>query len=288
VASDRSELEARVRARWERIDWTSPLPPDSPGMPEGHYMGLDPLGLDPARRVALGRLFACFTCELFVHFEAYVIRYLERFGDRVPALPPAAIERFVAEERVHSEMFHRLLTKLRPDLYSGRRLRFLRWSPADDAALALAPVGTFFLLAWLFEEITLFVPRVMEESPAECAPLALDVMRLHAKEEQPHVAMDACVMEHLCARPRWLGRLEAGLALSLLVYVDGKAQRGWRRLVDRATIELGLDARQQALVEQRGPSRSDRFGMESFASKIDERGLPGGTLLGWALRREIA
>ena len=86
-----------MRARWERIDWTAPLPPDSPGMPEGHYMGLDPLGLDPARRVALGRLFTCFTCELFVHFEGYVIRYLERVD------PSAA-----ARARAHYSCFNEI------------------------------------------------------------------------------------------------------------------------------------------------------------------------------------
>jgi para-aminobenzoate N-oxygenase AurF len=279
-----------ARARWDRLDWASPISPSAFVMPEAHYVDVAGLGLSERQRVGLNRLFACFTCELFVHFEAYVIEYLGRPGRPVPALAPTLVERMVAEERVHSEMFCRLLHKLRPDLYpAGGGLRFFRWRGGDEAAVRLAPVGTFFLLAWLFEEITLFVPRALDESPGQCAPLVAAVMRLHAKEERPHVAIDARVMAHLAGRrPRLRAGVETALALPLLAYVDGKVRRAWRRLVALAGAELGLSAGQRAALRERRPSQSDRWGTQSFVERMAAVDLAGAGLLRWALRRGVA
>ena len=73
-----AKLRAAARRRWEELDWTSPIPEASLVIPEAHYMDLTALGLTSDQRLKLNRLFACFTCELFIHFEEYVIRHLER------------------------------------------------------------------------------------------------------------------------------------------------------------------------------------------------------------------
>ena len=46
----------------------------------------------------------------------------------------------VAEERVHAEVFRRLLHTLRPDLYPDGAPRFLRWGAGDELAL-IPPVS---------------------------------------------------------------------------------------------------------------------------------------------------
>lgn len=289
VHTDR--LNTSVRQRWEHIDWATPLPPTALVIPEDHY-AVDLTGLDRSQRVRLNRLLACFTCELFIHFEAYVTTYLTRSSHRVPMLSGALIERFVAEERVHSEMFQRLLHRLRPDLYpeatatSAGPTHFLRWGPGDDAALQLAPTGTFFLLAWLFEEITLFVPQALDAAPASCSSLVADVMRLHAREEQPHVAIDARVLTHLSAnQPRWWLGAQTALTLPLLAYVDGKIQRAWGRLVALADDELRLTSAQRRRLRSRSPSQSDRWGMASFSEKLSDSDVAGAPLLCWTLRQ---
>jgi predicted metal-dependent hydrolase len=280
-----------VRRRWERIDWEAPLPPGFV-VAEANYMDVDRLGLTEPQRIALNRLFACFTCELFIHFERYVILYLQRSAHRVPTLARALIDRFIAEEVIHTEAFRRLLHRLRPDLYPGAdestRLRFLQWTGSDDLALKLAPAGTFFLLAWLFEEITLFMPDALDTRPEQCAALVTEVMRLHAREEQPHVAIDARVLSQLTERGRALSAaVQILLTLPLLVYVNTKIQKAGRRFVELAASELSLSAQQQRSIRDRGLTLSERWGMQSFARKLEDTDLVGAGLLCWALRREL-
>lgn len=278
-------LHASVRRRWEAIDW-EPAIPDTFVIPEAHYMAMEGLGLTHAQRVGLNRLFACFTCELFVHFEAYVIEYLEQHRGRVGFLSDDVVERFVAEERVHARMFRRLLGKLRPDLYRGdsAALRFLHWRRSDEFALSVSPPGTFFVLAWLFEEITLFVPPALEAVPEQSAALVHEVMRLHAHEELPHVAIDARVIAHLRSRDRRaVAALSTTFALPILAFVDHRVRRAWRRLVAHATTELGLTVAQARTLRDRGPSQSDVWGMQSFKRKIEAASVPGGRLLCLAL-----
>ena len=286
----RARIAALVRERWDRLDWSAPILP-ALVIPEIHYMDTAPLGLREWQRVRLNRLLACFTCELFIHFEGYVITYLERWPDRVAQLPAPLVRRFIAEEQVHAEMFHRLLHKLRPDLYdtgAAARRRFLRWRASDDLVLRLSPPGTFFLLAWLFEEITLMMPRILDESPDECAALLVQVMRQHADEERPHVAIDERMMDGLIRRgPRWRVRANTALALPLLAYVGTRVQLAWSTFVAHATDELALTVAQRRRLTDRGPSLSDRRGIESFTAKMDDTDLAGAPLLCWALRREL-
>lgn len=285
-----TRIAAAVRERWDRLDWTAAIP-EALVIPEAHYMDMAPLGLREWQRVRLNRLLACFTCELFIHFEGYVIAYLERWPERVPSLPRPLVTRFIAEERVHAEMFHRLLARLRPDLYDAgehARRRFLRWSASDDLALRLAPPGTFFLLAWLFEEITLMLPEVLAMAPGECSSLLADVMHLHAEEERPHVAIDERVLNQLIrGGPRWRVGAHTALALPLLAYVGGKVKHAWTALVAHADIEVALSSSQRRRLLARGPSLSDRLGIESFTRKLERRDLDAAPLLSWALRREL-
>jgi hypothetical protein len=279
-----------ARRRWEALGWGAAIPEATSALPEQHYLDLSSLGLNGAQRSRLNRAFACFTCELFIHFEGYVIAYLERRAGEIPGLSGALVRRFIHEEQVHSEMFLRLLHRLDPARYPDERapLRYLRWGVSDDTALKLAPLGAFFLLAWLFEEITLFVPRVIEEAGEPCDPLVVGVMQLHAREELPHVALDARVLEHLTrGLPRWRASAHSALALPLLAYVDGKVRRAWRRLVAEEGDGLGLTAAQRRALLGRGPSQSDRLGTESFVEKLQGSGLAGARAVGWVLRREL-
>jgi hypothetical protein len=268
--------EPALAGRWADIDWRAPVPADFL-IPEHHYR-LERSGLGPAQRVRLNHLAVCFSCELFIHFEQYLIAYLERHGER--AMSRRARDRFVAEERAHIEAFHRLLGAIRPDLYPGRSLRFLDWGRLDDLLVAATPTVSFFLLAALFEEITLFVPVVMEERLAQSFRPVLDVMRLHADEERSHVKLDQRVLAaERKRRPGWRIGGEVLLVLPLLYYLDRAVRGGWRRAVDRFAAEESIgEAERQRLLARPG-SRSDVLGMASFAGKLRASGLAGGALV---------
>jgi hypothetical protein len=291
--SKHARMLAAVRRSWDRIDFRAGVPRGAMVVPEAHYLDAPELGLSWHQRVELNRLMTCFTCELFVHFEGYVIQYLERSGDRIPEVPRAVLDRFVAEERVHVEAFRRLLHTLRPDLYPDglagpdSALRFLRWGAGDELAVRCAPVGTFFLLAWLFEEITLCMPRILAAHPGESAALVVEVMALHAEEEAPHVAIDEQVLARMRAAPAWAAHAQAALALPLLAYVDAVVRRAWRRVIELAAHELALTRAQRARLRDRGPSQSDRLGTASFCDKLSRADVAGTSLLRWALRREL-
>ncbi|MCS6901892.1 MAG: diiron oxygenase [Polyangiaceae bacterium] len=279
-----------TRRRWEALGWGVPIPTTRTALPERHYLDLSPLGMHEEQRARLNRAFTCFTCELFIHFEGYVIAYLERYPGKIRGLSRPMVQRFIHEEQIHSEMFRKLLHHLDPVRYPEEQalLRYLRWEATDDLALRVAPVGAFFLLAWLFEEITLFVPQVIDEARESCDPLVVGVMRLHAREELPHVALDGLVLAHLVREiPRWQAAMHTALALPLLAYVDRKVRGAWKRLVDEESSRLGLTERQRKGLLHRGPSWSDRLGMASFTEKLQESELPGAKLVGWVLRQEL-
>jgi len=134
--------ETHLAGRWAAIAWSQPVPADFL-IPEHHYR-LEGSGLGPAQRIRLNHLAVCFSCELFIHFERYLIAYLERHGER--AMARLARDRFAAEERAHIEAFYRLLRAIRPDLYPGRSLRFLGWGRRDDLLVLATPTVSFFLL----------------------------------------------------------------------------------------------------------------------------------------------
>lgn len=280
-----------VRRAWDSLDWDQPIIDAEFVIPEAHYGNFEQLGLSITQRLQLNRLLTCFTCELFIHFEHYVVRYLQRYPQRFSFLSDRAVARFVREEQVHIRAFERLLGCLRPDLYEsvhdGVRVQFLSWSHGDNHALRLAPVGTFFVLAWLFEEITLFVPQAFEGETSR-SELVQALMQLHAQEERGHVAIDRYVLEHLKQNTGAVSAYaQTVLALPLLAYVDRRVAAGWKQLVRQATRELGLNKAQRRALALRAPTQSDRLGMESFGSKMRAFELPGSKALCWGLEQAL-
>jgi hypothetical protein len=205
-------------------------------------------------------------------------------------LSERAVARFVREEQVHIHAFERLLGRLRPDLYTTQeatKRRFLPWSRGDNHALHLAPVGTFFVLAWLFEEITLFVPQAFE-GEASRSELVHALMQLHAQEERGHVAIDRYVLKHLKDNTGAVSAYtQTVLALPLLAYVDRRVATAWKRLLRLATVELGLTKAQRRVLALRAPTQSDRLGMVSFGTKMRAFELPGSKALCWGLEQAL-
>lgn len=265
---------------WERIDYATPVPDDFL-VPEHHWPALEAAPLERPVRVRANHLALRFSCEMFVHFERYVIEYLERYRSRTgDALGENQLQRFIDEERLHVDAFHRLLRLLRPDLYPDRRLRFLSWSAWDRWMLRVSPEITFFTLAALFEEMTLFVPVVMDERAEHSFAPVHQVMNLHAREERGHVALDERVLEAARARtPRWLFALQVLWSLPLMLYVDRVLAAAWRRAMQRFAEEEGLTRAQAAALRARKPSRSDVMGIRSFIEKVRRRPFPGGRIL---------
>jgi hypothetical protein len=267
---------------WSELDWNGAVP-RAELIDATHYAvaGLD--DLTAAQRIAFSHLATCHTCELFIHFERYLIEYAERHH---PGLPGGERpwRRFIDEERRHAAAFARLLTRIRPDLYPTGQPRFMRWSRADDFLVAVTRPVPFFLLAALFEEITLWVPRLMEAAPVHY-PLLLEVMSLHADEERRHIALDKRVLRHARdTAPRWRLRADVWSVLPLLVHCDRRARAGWRRMTAQLTAETGLDRRRHDL-DDRGASVSDRRGLQSFAAQLRELELPDGAALASLLER---
>ncbi len=242
--------------------------------------------LSPAQRVRLNHLSVRFSCESFIHFERYVIEYLERYPHRLGPLPEARVRRFVEEELVHVEAFWAALETLRPDLHGGRRLRMHRWGWVDRLILRVAPTVSFFLLAALFEEMTLFVPVVMDERPEESwAPLH-EAMRLHAKEERGHVALDERVLAHAAeTKLRPAVAVQALLSLLLMQCVQWKMDAAWKRGVEDFAREEGLTGAQRRALFGKRLSLSDELGMKSFTEKLRASPLPGAGLLRGVLSR---
>lgn len=294
-------MSTRTTTAWDGLDWSSlvcqpgQLPADFL-IPERHYASVEQLGLNRDQRLALNRLLTCFTCELFVHFEHYVITYLERHANRVAFLPREHVSRFVHEEKLHVRAFERLLQQVHPQLYGTEPVapdqalqrQFLRWDAGDDRAINLAPPLTFFLLAWLFEEVTLFVPAAWTKDGGGRTSLVRQIMVLHAREERGHVDIDRRVLATLGKggfAPRVLA--QTLLTLPLLVYVDRKVAKAWPHLVARAVAELGLDQSAARKLRSRVPTLSDRLGIASFARQLAQSEIAGGGLLGWILSKSV-
>lgn len=282
-----------IRHRWEQLDWQTDLPTNGPVISETHYLDVQSLSLPETDRWKLNRMLACFTCELFIHFERYLVEFLERHRRQIDFIPKAAIDRFVAEEKVHTASFYRLLCKLRPDLYATHNhpregMRFLVWSIGDEAAVSFAPVASFFLLAWLFEEITIFLPIALNEQQEQCSPLVSEVMKLHAKEEVSHVAIDERILLNLKKRQSYAKCVtDTILSVPILAYADTRAKQGWAKVVELLRTEIDLNQMQTERLLRRGPSKSDRMGITSFANKIEQSHFPLTSILAQVLRLEL-
>ena len=267
---------------WNAIDWSLPVP-RAELIAADHYAVERLDHLTPGQRIAFSHLATCHTCELFIHFERYLIEYVERHIATLPG-GSARWRRFVADERRHVAAFERLLVRIRPDLYAHGEPRFMRWGRADDLLVALTRPVPFFLLAALFEEITLWVPQMMQGAQVH-DPIVFEVMQLHADDERRHIAMDKLVLREARDRlPDWQLRVDVWSVLPLLVHCDRRARAGWKRMTAQLATEHRID---RSDVEDRAASLSDRRGMESFAEQLRQLELPGGAQLASVLERSV-
>ena len=279
-----SSPPARRVLGWDDIDYSVPVP-DSFVLPETHWPGLRAADLTPRQRVAANQLAASFSCEMFIHCERYVITYMRDHRPRVrQVVTDGALDRFIAEEELHIAAFYRLLNRLRPDTYPSATSVLLNFGWLDRFVLKLAPAVSLFLIAALFEEMSLYVHQVMDEEPTQAYPPIRAVMAQHALDEQGHIKLDDHVLLKLTGLfPRWLYALQVWLSLPLMLYVDGVLGRAWRKLFTDFAAKEQLPASAAKALRARRPSRSDVIGIERFVAKLKTAPLPGSRLLCAAL-----
>jgi P-aminobenzoate N-oxygenase AurF len=274
---------APVRPRvdpWGEIEFP-PAPVDRFVAPEDHWPAFAAVPMSLAQRVAMNNLALRFSCEMVAHFEQYVVDYLESQSARFRgALSDRARSKFAADERIHINGFLRLLAALRPSAYPEPRLAFFRWDFWDRAVVRWAPAVTFFVATDLLEEMFLHVHTVMDERPEQTFAPARAVMALHAREELRHLGWDEQV---ITARrgvlPGWRFALEALASMLIVLLVDAKTARSWRRAVRAHAGELGLTKAQARSLACKRLSRSDVMGLEAFIERRRRKPFPGSRLL---------
>lgn len=277
-----------ANAAWDAIDY-APMPPDRMVAPEAHWPFIAAVELTRAQRVAMNKLALRFSCEMVTHFERYIVDYLEQHSDRLHgALSDRAARVFADDERAHIGGFLRLLHALEPGEYPGTTLAFFRWSALDRAVVRLAPAVTFFVATELLEEMFLYLHHDLEEHPGETAPLARTVMALHAREEKSHLSMDERVIRARCeALPAWRVALEAVASLAIVVVVDHKTSRAWRRAIEARAARLGLSDAQRRQLARKRLSRSDVRGMRAWIERRRREPFPGSGVLCAVLERAL-
>ena len=261
---------------WSDIRYDVPVP-NHPLVPHEHWPSLCVENLTTAQTTKLNHLACEFMCEMFVHFERYIIDYIEKYKSKFThVVSEELLDRFVQEEVDHTEAFYRLLELLNPQHYPTRKLRFLSWGFWDEFVIRFTPVSTFFLVAALFEEMTLFVPDVMEEGEQEAFAPILDVMRLHAKEEKSHIGIDRKILKAYRSKmPNWLFAFQSFLSLPIMLYVDKSLARAWKRTAIAFGKREGLSKEQIKKISKRSASTSDILGIQSFIRDQRKLGHPG-------------
>jgi hypothetical protein len=272
---------ARTRVDpWDEIEFP-PAPADRFVAPEDHWPAFAAVPMSLAQRVAMNNLALRFSCEMVAHFERYVVDYLESQSARLRgALSDRARSRFAADERNHINGFLRLLAALRPSAYPEPKLAFFRWDAWDRAVVRWSPAVTFFVATDLLEEMFLHVHTVMDERPEQTFAPARAVMALHAREELPHLGWDEQVIKaRRAVLPRWRFALEALASMLIVLLVDAKTARAWRRAVRAQAGEMGLTKRQVRALARKRLSRSDVLGLEAFIERRRRKPFPGSRLL---------
>jgi len=280
---------AESRLSWASIDWTEPLPLGFL-LPEEVYRFETVPGLIWAQRVRLNHLATCFSFELMLHLKRYVIRYLERHLRRLARRHPEKnLPRLLKNQHRHARVFGRVLSRIRPDLYSGSDdRRLLPWTRTDSAFVRLVPAATFFTLASVGEEIARALPAALDERPEECFGPIVDVLRLHAREERRQIAVgDAVLLDAAASRPAALVKAQVLFTIPLLKYLDRRVRRAWTRAVDRFADEEGLTREQRCALRDRIPSRFDLPGLRAFLAKKRCRRVPGHATLRRVLQARL-
>lgn len=265
---------------WAEIElW--PAPADRFVAPEDHWPALAAVPMSLPQRLAMNNLALRFSCEMVAHFERYVVEYLERRSARFEgALSERARTKFADDERRHIGGFLRLLAALRPSAYPEPRLAFFRWDGWDRAVVRWAPAASFFVATDLLEEMFLHVHHEMEACPEQSFAPARAVMALHAREELRHLGWDEQVIRaRRAALPRWRFALEALASLLIVLLVDVKTARAWRRAVRAHAAEMALTAAQTRALAKKRLSRSDVIGLRAFIERRRRKPFPGSRLL---------
>jgi hypothetical protein len=265
---------------WGAIQFP-PAPVDRFVAPEDHWPAFAAVPMSLAQRVAMNNLALRFSCEMVAHFEQYVVDYLEGQSARFRgALSDRARSRFATDERNHISGFLRLLAALRPSAYPEPRLAFFRWDFWDRAVVRWAPAVTFFVATDLLEEMFLHVHTAMDEQPEQTFAPAREVMALHAREEMRHLGWDEQVITaRRASLSRWRFALEALASLLIVLLVDVKTARAWRRAVRAQAGEMGLTRAQERALARKRLSRSDVMGLEAFIERRRRKPFPGSRLL---------
>ena len=279
MASQLAPARSRVDP-WAEIDF-SPAPADRFVAPEDHWPAFASVAMSLAQRMAMNNLALRFSCEMVAHFERYIVDYLEDHRARLhDALSERARSKFVEDERRHIAGFLRLLAALRPSAYPEPRLAFFRWDGWDRTVVRWAPAVTFFVATDLLEEMFLHVHGVMEDCPEQTFAPAREVMALHAREELRHLGWDQQVISaRRAVLPRWRFALEALASVLIVLLVDVKTARAWRRAVRAHASEMGLTGAQTRALAKKRMSRSDVLGLRAFIERRRRKPFPGSRLL---------
>ncbi|MCB1155940.1 MAG: diiron oxygenase [Leptospiraceae bacterium] len=273
---------------WNSIQYESEVPKTFL-IPEHHWPQLLNTSLSLEQRIRLNHLASYFMCEMFVYFETSIIQYMEYNKSKIfQFLTEKQYTKFIYEEKEHIRAFKTLSKIIAPELYSEDKLQFLHRSSFDSLILRHTPLSSFFMMAFLFEEMTLFVFPVMQEKLDESWKPVLDVMDLHAREEKSHVRYDRIVVEGVITKRSFLRtQFEMLSLLPLVAYSDKKVALAWKKAAKYFAIKENLNATQYKEIKKKGMSKSDRMGISSYIQKNEQKPVPGLSSLSYALSKLI-
>jgi hypothetical protein len=150
------------------------------------------------------------------------------------------------------------------------------------------PATTLFTLASLCEEMARAMPAAIDEHAEECFGPILDVMRLLAREERRHIAIDdAVLLDAAASRPAALVKAQVLFTIPLLKYLDRRVRRAWTRAVDCFADEEGLTHEQRRALRDKKPSRADVAGIHAFLAKKRCARVPGHATLRRVLQAQL-
>ena len=173
------------------------------------------------QRLHYNQCYALYLNEQTAAFELVLIRFMQAVARLDWARPlRAEIFELVREEQLHARQFMEFNRRARPDLYSQSDRVFVRtallFSGALKALLSLPKWLPFPLwIILLLEERSLHYSARWAQ--AEVEPQLIQLHRMHALDEDRHVALGDQLIHHLWAsRPGWLRRTNARILTAVL------------------------------------------------------------------------
>lgn len=279
------KISSREKLSWDTIKYVENAP-ECFLIPEHHWPNFQKTSLSVKEKIRLNHFACFFMCEMFVHFERLIIEYIKIHENIISKyLNERQIRKFVDEELDHINAFQTLAKIIRPDLYSPDQ-RFLLPTAGDRFVIRHSPPGVFFIMAALFEEMTVFVYEVMKEKLDESWKPVMDVMHLHALEERGHISMDRKIADGIREEKGIVrAQMEMTMLLPLVAYSDRRVAGSWKKAAEFFADSEGFSLRKKKEILNKGLSRSDLLGMKSFADKISERPIAGTGTLRFVLNR---